>query len=87
MQHQYIGNFWQTSFISVDSLRKGSCRVFVDCLSWKRHLIKTGRAVVNNNNTCVSCKSVGVIMLFSKVLHGKRGVTDTTAWSVIQDGG
>ena len=23
----------------------------------------------------------------SKILHGKRGVTDTTAWSVIQDGG
>ena len=47
-----------------------------------KHLIKTGMAVVNNN-TCISCKSMHV----SKILHGKRGVTDTTAWSVIQDGG
>ena len=43
---------------------------------------------VVNNNTCISCKSIGVIMhVNSKILHGKRGVTDTTAWSVIQDGG
>ena len=51
-----------------------------------KHLIKTGRAVVNID-TCISCKSVGVIMHFSKILNGKRGVTDTTAWLVIQDGG
>ena len=42
---------------------------------------------VVNNNTCISCKNISVIMHFSKILHGKRGVTDTTAWSVIQDGG
>ena len=42
---------------------------------------------VVNNNTCISCNSIGVIMHFSKILHGKRGVTDTTAWSVIQDSG
>ena len=36
---------------------------------------------VVNNDTCISCKSIGVIMLFSKILHGKRGITDTTAWS------
>ena len=51
-----------------------------------KYLFKTGMAVVNNN-TCISCNSIGVIMHFSKILHGKRGVTDTTAWSVIQDGG
>ena len=51
-----------------------------------KHLIKTGMAVVNNN-TCISCKSIGVIMHVSKIQHGKHGVTDTTAWSVIQDGG
>ena len=51
-----------------------------------KYLFKTGMAVVNNN-TCISCKSIGVVMHFSKILHGKRGVTDTTAWSVIQDGG
>ena len=51
-----------------------------------KQLIKTGMAVVNNN-TCISCKSIGVIMHVSKIQHGKRGVTDTTAWSVIQDGG
>ena len=51
-----------------------------------KHLIKIGQAVVNNN-TCISCKTVGVFMHFIKILHGKRGVTDTTAWSVIQDGG
>ena len=42
---------------------------------------------VVNNYTCISCKSIGVIMHVSKIQHGKRGVTDTTAWSVIQDGG
>ena len=51
-----------------------------------KHLFKTERAKVNNN-TCISFKNVGVIMHFSKILNGKRGVTDTTAWSVIQDGG
>ena len=30
---------------------------------------------------------VGVIMHFSKILHGKLCVTDKTASSVIQDGG
>ena len=38
-QHRYIGNFRKSSFISVDSLRKGSCHVFVDYLSWKRRYI------------------------------------------------
>ena len=51
-----------------------------------KHLIKTRMAVVNNN-TCISCKSIGVIMHVSKIQHGKRGVTDTTAWSMMQDGG
>ena len=51
-----------------------------------KYLFKTGMAVVNNN-TCIPCKSISVIKHFSKILHGKRGVTDTTAWSVIQDGG
>ena len=51
-----------------------------------KYLNKTGMAAVNNN-TCISRKSIGVIMHVSKILHGKRGVTDTTAWSVIQDGG
>ena len=40
---------------------------------------------VVNNNTCISCKSIGVIMHVSKIQHGKRGVTGTTAWSVIQE--
>ena len=29
LQHRYIGNFRKSSFISIDSLRKGSCHVFV----------------------------------------------------------
>ena len=85
-QHRYIGNFRKSPFISVDSLRKGSCHVFVAYLSWNRRyinlLIKTGRAVVNNN-TSISY-GVCVVMHF---LHGKRCVTDATASSVIQDGG
>ena len=55
-----------SSFISIDSLRKGSCHVLVGYLSWNRHyiniLIKTGRAVVNNNTSisygCLCCHAL-----------------------------
>ena len=39
LQHRYIGNFRKSLFISVDSLRKGSCHVFVGYLSWNRRYI------------------------------------------------
>ena len=45
-------------------------RLFIMEETLYKHFIKTGMAVVNNN-TCISCKSIGVIMHVSKILHGK----------------